>query len=286
MHAPLAHFSSTATVFKPTHLFFGEPALLLQTRYFLVDGHEVLSISNELGELHGGSNVAVICAREIAFGPMGDATVRPTSIWFNVDDKDMIECSTKELLKNAYQLWNDMRSRKYSDRSASSTVESSIPPFVSHQPADEAAFDLVTGIQAHRRDALRHMVSSRPPILHEEPQPDPVMSALNRRGWGLYDSFMSQRRHWMTWQWPLKPRSGDIDETTPVPSIDGAYTVSTVGSSTNRHGKLKPKRASLTTGHLWESFVSTMGSGGHHPRGPRLDTLWDLSLGGVEPPLG
>ncbi|EJK46342.1 hypothetical protein THAOC_34990, partial [Thalassiosira oceanica] len=88
------------------------------------------------------------------FGPVGDATVRPASIWFNIDDKGIIECSTKELKKNAYQLWNDRRSRKFSG-SASTLVEGSIPPFVSHQPADDAALDLVTGIQAHRRDALR-----------------------------------------------------------------------------------------------------------------------------------
>ena len=90
----------------------------------------------------------------------------------------------------------------------------------------------------------------------------------------------------MTWQWPLKQRSGKIDETTPVPSIDGAYTVSSVYPSTNRHGIVVPERASLTTGHLWESFVSTMSSGDHRPNGPRLDTLKDLSLGAAEPPLG
>ncbi|EJK53191.1 hypothetical protein THAOC_27427 [Thalassiosira oceanica] len=268
-------------VFKPTHLFFGEPALLLQTRYFLIDGPEVFSVSDDLGELYGGSNAAVICAREIAFGPVGDATVRPASIWFNIDDEGMIECSTKELKKNAYQLWNDRRSRKFSGRGASTLVEGSIPPFVSHQPADDAAFDLVTGIQAHSRDALRDMVSSvSPSIAYDE------LQSLDRRGQGLYESFIGQRRHWMTWQWPLKQRSGKIDETTPVPSIDGAYTVSSVDPSANRHGKVMPERASLTTGHLWESFVSTMGSGDHRPCSPRLDTLKDLSLGAAEPPLG
>mmetsp|Transcript_14025 Transcript_14025/g.31939 ORF Transcript_14025/g.31939 Transcript_14025/m.31939 type:complete len:736 (+) Transcript_14025:277-2484(+) len=268
-------------VFKPTHLFFGEPALLLQTRYFLIDGPEVFSVSDDLGELYGGSNAAVICAREIAFGPVGDATVRPVSIWFNVDDKGIIECSTNELRKKAYQLWNDRRSRKFSGRGASSLVEGSIPPFVSHQPADDAAFDLVTGIQAHRRDALRDTISSMSPsIAYDE------LQSLDRRGQGLYESFIGQRRHWMTWQWPLKQRSGKIDETTPVPSIDGAYTVSSVDPSANRHGKVMPERASLTTGHLWESFVSAMGSGDHRPCGPRLDTLKDLSLGAAEPPLG
>ncbi|EJK57746.1 hypothetical protein THAOC_22179 [Thalassiosira oceanica] len=257
-----------------------EPALLLQTRYFLINGPEVFSVSDDLGELYGGSNAAVVCAREIAFGPVGDTTVRPASIWFNVDDKGIIECSTKELKKNAYQLWNDRRSRKFSG-SASTLVEGSIPPFVSHQPADDAAFDLVTGIQAHRRDALRDMVSSMSPsIAYEE------LQSLDRRGQGLYESFLGQRRHWMTWQWPLKQRSGKIDETTPVPSIDGAYTVSSIDLSTTRNGNVGPERASLTTGHLWESFVSTVGSGDHRPCSPRLDTFKDLSLGAAEPPLG
>ena len=279
---PITH-SSFAAVFKPTHLFFGEPALLLQTRYFLVNGHEVFSISNDQGEVYGGSNnAAVICAREIAFGPVGDATVRPTSIWFNVDDKGMIECSTKELRKNAYQLWNDRRSRKFADRGVSSLVKGSIPPFVSHQPADDDAFGLVTAIQAHRRDALRNMVSSMslPFIAREE------LQSLDRRGQGLYESFSSQRRHWMTWQWPLKQRSGKIDETTPVPSLDGAYTVSSVDRSTNGHGIVVSERASLTTGRLWDSFVSTTGSGEHRFSGSRLDTLEDLSLGDAKPPLG
>ncbi|EJK44671.1 hypothetical protein THAOC_36774, partial [Thalassiosira oceanica] len=199
---------------------------------------------------------------------------------FNVDDKGIIECSTKELKKNAYQLWNDRRSGKFSG-SASTLVEGSIPPFVSHQPADDAAFDLVTGIQAHRRDALRDMVSlTSPSIAYKK------LQSLDRRGQGLYESFIGQRRHWMTWQWPLKQRSGKIDESTPVPSIDGAYTVSSVDPSTNRHGIVVPERASFTTGHLWESFVSTMDSGDHRPCGPRLDTLKDLSLGAAEPPLG
>ena len=285
---PITH-STFAAVFKPTHLFGGEPVHLLQTRYFIIDGHEVVSISNDLGELRCGSNAAVICAREIAFGPVGDATVRPASVWFNVDDKSIIECSTKELRKNAYQLWNDKRAFKFAIPGVNGELERqidefhSIPPFVSHQPADDAAFGLVTEIQVHRRDALRNMVSSMslPFIAQEELK-------LDRRGQGMYDFFLSQRRYWMTWQWPLKKRSGVIDETTPVPSINGAYTVSSADLSINHRGNVVSDRVPLTTGHLWESFVSTMCSGERLNRDFRLGTLTNLSLEEKEvwPPLG
>ena len=42
----------------------------------------------------------------------------------------------------------------------------------------------------------------------------------------LLSSFESQRRHWMTWSWPLNQGRGKVDDSTDVPPVNGTYKFS------------------------------------------------------------
>ena len=235
-------------VFRATHLLCGEPVLLLQTRYFLlVGGHDVVSIWND-SETRGSNN-AVICAREIAFGPVGDASVRPTSIWFNICDKDIFNCCTKKTSKCLQGLWDSKRrcftfARQEVNEELERRLDTfrSIPPFASHQPADEAAFDLVSEIQSHRHDVLRAA----------SPQAGGDVASLGPRAQLLHQKFLSQRRHWMTWKWPKK--GGEkIGKKTTVPLVNDPYQV-----TTHNHPGAEHDRSLLAP--LWVSFLSNLES--------------------------
>ena len=240
-------------VFRPTHLLCGEPVLVLQTRYFLlVGGHEVVSVWNDFETTK--SDNAVICAREIAFGPVGDASVRPTSIWFNIGEKDFFNCCSEKTSKYLEGLWQSKRrchtfARQEVDEELERKLDifRSIPPFASHQPADEAAFDLVTEIQSHRHDDLLHLFRATSSRAEGEG------ASLCRRAQLLHQKFLSQRRHWTTWQWPPKMR-GKIGKKTPVPSVNDTYQV-----TTHNHPGTEHDRSPLLDS-LWASFLSNLES--------------------------
>jgi hypothetical protein len=80
------------------HVFCGELCMVLQISYFTFDDmkrHQVVEISEEetAKHPHKGHGDGVIIAREIAFGPVADASVRPVSIWFNIKPADIAPCT-------------------------------------------------------------------------------------------------------------------------------------------------------------------------------------------------
>jgi len=245
--------------FQPTHLLCGEPVLVLQTRYFLLVGsHEVVSIWNEFET--AGCNNAVICAREIAFGPVGDASVRPTSIWFNIFDDDIFSCCTKKTSKCLQGLWvSKRRCHSFARQEVNEDLERkfdnfrSIPPFVSHQPADEAAFDLVTEIQSHRHDELLYLFRATSSRAED-------VTSLGRRAQLLHQKFLSQQRHWINWQWP--PKNKRIGKETTAPLVNHAYQVTTHNHRGAEHNH------SCFLAPLWTSFVSNLESDKPSQRSP------------------
>ena len=256
--------------FAPTHSFCGELCMILQVKYFRLDAanikgkgeakRRIVEISeNEVGS--GSSNSDIITARTISFGPVGDTSCRPTSVWFNISPLDLTPCSRQQTRKHKRSR-HRLRCKRAEEFKTSSS--SPIPPFSCNQPIDDAAFDLITEILTHRYRMLVYNSSSNP----NEKQ----VRSLALKEEELQSSFESQRRFWMTWYWPKKLGSNAINVNTDVPDVHGAYNFVTYGDpgyaedailfGVDRHSgfmieeeQVVSRRSRLVTGLIWRSFL-------------------------------
>jgi len=173
-----------------------------------------------------------------------------------------------------------------------------VPPFECHQPVDDDAFDLISRFMRHRLDSLWHISASGPDTR------ETLYSSLCLSERRLFASFVSQRRWWSNWTWPKQLGSGDIDETTPPPNVNGVYHFVPRGHpefsedgiffGADRLDRaagrpVASRRSSLVTGLLWQSFVrnlemdhppaSVLSNGTDStPARSRLGTLKNLAL--------
>ena len=208
--------------------------------------------------------VPIIIAREIAFGPVADASVRPVSIWFDIQPADIIPCTRQQARKHKRTRHRLREKRNYDSQpeEVKMTASCSIPPFTCHEPMDEMAFNLITGILTHRYRVLKYFSSG----------PDErALRSVALEEEKLRKSFESQRRFWMTWTWPKKIGSS-VQDGTEVPSVDGTYNFVTYGDpgygedslffgsdqqdrNTDDSLQVVSKQAKLATGFVWRSFV-------------------------------
>lgn len=304
-------------IYLPSHVFCGELCLVLQASYFRLQvvesfqeirRYQLVEISQEEAATisEAGQSDRIIIAREIAFGPVADASVRPVSIWFNIKPEDIVPCTRQQARRHKRSRHRLRTKRNYENQPEESkiTISCSIPPFTSHQPIDDAAFNLITGIQTHRYRVLKYFSSS----------PDErALRSLALEEERLRKSFESQRRFWMTWTWPKKIGIIDIQDDTEVPDVAGTYNFVTYGDPgygedsiffghdrQDRYTDLQvvSKQAKLASGFVWKSFVMNtqllLGQGAvdvvkeedqmptHDPILPtirRISTLRSLSLG-------
>ncbi|KAL7552769.1 hypothetical protein ACHAWF_016012 [Thalassiosira exigua] len=303
--------------YLPSHVFCGELCMVLQTSYFKLDvvesfqdiqRYQLTEISQEEAKSTRQGSRA-ITAREIAFGPVADASVRPVSIWFNINPEDIVKCTRQQARRHKRSRHRLRGKRKQEIKPEEVDIAAScpIPPFTCHQPMDDLAFNLVTGILSHRYRVLKYFSSS---------PDDRVLRSLASEEEKLRKSFESQRGFWMTWTWPKKIGSNDIKRDTEVPDVEGVYNFVTYGDlgygedslffgsdegdEHAMHDSLQviSKQAKLATGFVWKSFVTNLqlicGQGAvdipneqdrmptHDPILPRIcriPTLRNLSLG-------
>lgn len=305
-------------IYLPSHVFCGELCLVLQASYFRLEVAESFQKIRRyhLGEIsqeeaakssEAGNGGCIIIAHEITFGPVADASVRPVSIWFNVKPEDIVPCTRQQARRHKRSRHRIQTKLKYENQleEVKITASCSIPPFISHQPIDNVAFNLITGIQIHRYRVLKYFSSS---------PDDSILRSLALVEERLQKSFESQRRFWMTWTWPKKTGTSDMREDTEVPDVEGTYNFVTYGDpgyaedsiffgSEGQDRKtdlfeVVSKQAKLATGFVWKSFVMntqlSLGQAAvgvreegvqmpsHDPILPtihRLPTLRNLSLG-------
>jgi hypothetical protein len=261
-------------LYHPSHLFCGELCLVLQTCYFRLDAimsskdaqiYRVVELSKTeaMETCDRDQSDRIIVAREIAFGPVADASVHPVSIWFDINSDDIVQCTRQQARRQKRS-----RHRVRAKRNTESALEgakikcsSSIPPFVSHQPMDDAAFDLITGIQTHRYRVLECLLSS---------SNAGALQSLALEEESLKKNFVSQRRFWMTWTWPKTKESSNINDDTEVPGIDNTYNFVTYGdpgyredsiffgTDDHNHDQVVSQQAKLATGFIWKSFVTNL----------------------------
>ena len=270
-------------IYLPSHVFCGELCLVLQTSYFRLEANEpsttiafapkryqVIELSKEEAaeDFEAGKGGSIIIAREIAFGPVADASVRPVSIWFNINPDDILPCTRQQARRHKRSRHRLRAKRKYENQPEEAKIlaSSSIPPFTCHQPMDNIAFNLITGIQTHRYRVLKYFSSS----------PDgSALRSLALEEEVLRKSFESQRRWWMTWTWPKKIGSSRVTEDTEVPNVDGAYNFVTYGDpgygedpiffgsdededSNDTDLQVVSEQAKLATGFIWKSYVMNL----------------------------
>mmetsp|Transcript_10842 Transcript_10842/g.17993 ORF Transcript_10842/g.17993 Transcript_10842/m.17993 type:complete len:819 (-) Transcript_10842:930-3386(-) len=262
--------AAQAYTFSPTHSFCGELCMILQVKHFRLDttiqGEGKLRIvemtEKEINNSSSSSNT--ITAHAISFGPVGDTSCRPAAIWFNIDPHDLTLCTRQQTRKHKRSRHRLRCKRAEETKTAPS---SPIPPFNCNQPIDDAAFDLITEMLTHRYRMLMLNSSTSP----NEKQ----RRSLALKEEQLQRSFESQRRFWMTWYWPKKLGSNEINDETDVPDVHGAYNFVTYGSPgyaedailfgvDQRSGfmveeeQVVSRRSRLVTGLIWRSFLMNL----------------------------
>mmetsp|Transcript_10843 Transcript_10843/g.32091 ORF Transcript_10843/g.32091 Transcript_10843/m.32091 type:complete len:442 (-) Transcript_10843:286-1611(-) len=273
--------------YLPTHLFCGELCMVLQARTFRLD--EISGTFNDefvqevLGEranvdVPQSSGTRVVEAHEIAFGPVGDPSVRQVSVWFNVALSDLIPC-TPQQAKRHKRSRHRLRTVKEKEKPDTASADSifqpksgshddiietkSEEPFCNYQPVDNAAFELVTGILKHRLLMLMFLYTGR-----HLPDARERFHSLLLEEHGLQKCFESQRRFWMTWTWPINMGMETVDDNTDVPSVNGLYHFmvddeddfrTDAFHGANYHGPdVLTMQSKYALGFIWKSFVANV----------------------------
>jgi hypothetical protein len=262
--------AAQAYTFSPTHSFCGELCMILQTKHFRLDNtiqgdtkHRIVEMT-EKEISSNSSNSNTITAHAISFGPVGDTSCRPTAIWFNIDPQNITPCTRQQTRKHKRSR-HRLRCKRTEESKMSPS--SAIPPFNCNQPIDDAAFHLVTEIMTHRYRML---------VCHSSANPnDKQLRSLALKEEELQRCFESQRRFWMTWYWPKKLGSNEINDETDVPDVHGAYNFVTYGNPGYAEDavlfgvdqcsgfmveeeQVVSRRSRLVTGLIWRSFLMNL----------------------------
>lgn len=142
---------------------------------------------------------------------------------------------------------------------------SSIHLFFNYQPIDNDAFDLITNILIHRSRVLLLWILN--------PHRGDLITSLRAFEHQIQSNFESQRRHWMTWSWPINKGRGRIDDETDVPPVNGEYKFTTDYNGDENsnpcvvyfHGvfdgskpDIVPTSSKEAVFKIWEAFIENM----------------------------
>ena len=232
--------------FRPQHTIFKTTCMVLQKRAFRLDkADEAIEISLASYNPNRQSHVLV---REIAFGPDGDPTVRGVGLWFNIPEKD-VTIFTQQQAKRFRWKKGPKRDERNSDNSQSKIFETR-ECFNMIRPDDRDAYNLVTDILKHRLQTLQ---AERTTNLSDRSK---TSDLLKKQREELCLQFTNQKRHWNAWSWPINAGRQIVDESTPVPSIDGPFNplISQEGTL-DEDGTPDPAAGSVIQ-NIWDSFVT------------------------------
>mmetsp|Transcript_25441 Transcript_25441/g.55581 ORF Transcript_25441/g.55581 Transcript_25441/m.55581 type:complete len:955 (-) Transcript_25441:277-3141(-) len=285
--------SAKCYAYRPTHLLKGELCMVLQTKTFVIPGDVSTMCSEDIMDVTGETTYTtdptrtlgkdLITANEIAFGPVGDPSVRHVSVWFNLAKDDLVECTQQQAKRHKRSRHRIKRAEERGkakalvsaetcrrERAASLLQDSGddpddteARPFYNYQPMDTATFDLATDILRHRLHFLDSIA-----VMPQDPETkgrildERLQNEENR----LKSRFESLRRHWMTWSWPVKCGVVQIVESTDVPPVDGTYAFdmdepdnfqveSFFGINDGEGTDITSRQAKMTVGFLWVSFL-------------------------------
>jgi hypothetical protein len=207
-------------------------------------------------------------AHEIAFGPVGDPTVPPVSILFDIEDGDLVPCTfqqAKHHKRSRHRLKKMRRFVQGTLRSNDEEDKPSISLFYHYQPRDNVTFDLITRVLRHRRDIVRLYSSN----YMENVNYRAAYQALDIELRYLQRSYQSLVRFWLAFSYPELALDAPIDENSDVPPVDGEYNCFTGEvkfSRSNDFSLLGAQRyqyqmsptATLLPSYVWISFILNM----------------------------
>jgi hypothetical protein len=238
--------SSWTYKFQPTHILYGElECMVLQERAFkTLETNEIWEIPTYELDPHKATHIMV---REIAFGPDSDPSVRGVALYFDIP-KGCIEWNTKRDPKS-YRWFK----KTENPMSLSSMLLNATESFSMIRPYDHDAYELAT-------DMLKNRLMT---CISENIKNIGVRSlALQERAnekLELERRFLSQRRHWMTWAWPINMGLQYVNESTPVPLVDSNYIPMPDEQITEDEGgdKFPNSTMGIVAKKIWDSFLTT-----------------------------
>lgn len=280
--------------YRPQHVVHDELCMILQKRAFRVTSNEhndgsskntsskaPLTASNataisSVAEIplstYNSRSPNQILVHEIAFGPDSDPSVRGVALWFNISADDITECTPQQAKRFRWKknIVNPSVPSSVSDKkSGSASTKASlfdsgaIESVVLIRPHDTVAFRLVTDIMRLRLSRLKRERMSNMKERFETQQ------KLKKQEERLKERFEHIRRSWLHWAWPVNCEREHVDDTTPVPPVEGPYLLkkrdgSDQKSAESVHEKKDPALDvdSIELGKhihtVWNSFVATI----------------------------
>lgn len=264
--------------FYPDHFLHGELCMVLQTRFFTIasgtnrGSRDVIDVTDDVqgGIITPDSSQGTIIAHEIAFGPVGNPSVRSVSVWFNLKLSDLVKCriqDAKKFKRTHHRVKKpDSRDMSFSSSSGINSLSgidnSNDIPFYNYQPLDNASFELVTDILRHRRDCLdfSFLMSTEKANWIAEKQ------SLDHQNQRLVKRFESLRCHWMASSWPVMKGLTKINVETKIPPIDGTYVFDpeeydnfqiefSFGQDFVEGNDIVSNKSKMAIGLLWQSFL-------------------------------
>lgn len=257
--------------FRPQHFIYDELCMVLQKRAFRLTEKRAIEIPLNVYHTKRYSNQVVV--REIAFGPDCDSSVRGVSLFFDVSDKDVTVCTPQQAKR--YRWKKGVKNTAVSPRSSPSPRSPSpFKPktstfdgkecFVMIRPIEKEAFDLSTKILQHHLGVLK---SDKIVNLCDRYE---ARTALSLQCAALKETFDGLKASWKTWAWPTSEGRGKVDESTPVPPVDGLYKPTETLFADEKDEAPKVQR-------IWDSFVGEDRSS--KDGGRRLAVFEQLSKG-------
>lgn len=263
--------------YLPSHIFRGDLCMVLQSRKFMLRtliGRENTSVKVlkevPVTAMEEATSISdfVFEAHEIAFGPVGDPTVPPVSILFDIEDGDLVPCTfqqAKHHKRSRHRLKKMRRFVQGTLRSNDEEDKPSISLFYHYQPRDNVTFDLITRVLRHRRDIVRLYSSN----YMENVNYRAAYQALDIELRYLQRSYQSLVRFWLAFSYPELALDAPIDENSDVPPVDGEYNCFTGEvkfSRSNDFSLLGAQRyqyqmsptATLLPSYVWISFILNM----------------------------
>jgi hypothetical protein len=235
--------------YRPQHIIYNTLCMVVQKRAFRVDkSGNVLPLDLTSFKSNNPNHILV---REIAFGPDSDPSVRPVSLWFNIPESSVSECTPQQAKRFRWKKKPKGDDQQFHHKSNMFELQDN---FVMIRPEDCDAFQLATNILEHRYAALKADGLSN---MRER---SVALKEADQEKQRLQEEFKGHRRHWLEWAWPInRGRHQTINEDTPVPPVETDYTP-IINEEDDVTDAARVNASDAVEGHfverIWESFVS------------------------------
>ena len=231
--------------YRPQHIIHDELCMVLQKRAFYVSEND-LQVTEISVNTYNPRNSSHVIVREIVFGPDCDPTVRGVALWFNIREDDVIMCTPQQAKRYRWKrsIKNDTNETTNNKRPS---AFDSLDSFAMIRPHDKEAFDLATEMIRHRLIVTQTERISNMRVRFE------ALKKLEIQKIDLQKRFENLKLHWYIWAWPVNQGRERVDKQTPVPEVDGKYSIGKKKPSDGEDGTSLQLGAAVRP--IWNSFI-------------------------------